>query len=307
MNGKIKEKKEMKIKLRTVIISLVIILLLITVYLINNENIAYIIANIKGNQAIPKPNEESIASDFSVQFLQLENEGKNMVYSPLSIKYALNMLSDGTNGNTKKQIEDVIGRQSLTKYNNIDEVLSLANGVYIRDTYYKYVKEEYKNVLATKYNAQINYDSFNNANNINNWIEKKTLGIIKNMLRDESVQDPDNKVLLINALAIDMEWKTPFVSNNTSGVNFYLEDGSSMKVTTMQLETSSDSVAYYKDNDITAVMMDLKEYKDTQLEYIAIMPKENLSEYVETFAVDEVNNIIKESTLASQTKNGVDI
>ena len=28
-----------------------------------------------------------------------------------------------------------------------------------------------------KYNTEINYDSFNNANNINNWIENKTIGI----------------------------------------------------------------------------------------------------------------------------------
>ena len=127
------------------------------------------------------------------------------------------------------------------------------------------------------------------------------------MLRDESVQNPDNKMLLINALAIDMEWKNTFDSEDTRESEFYLEDGSSMNATTMHLETSSDSVSYYKDKEITALTMDLKEYNDTQLEFVAIMPEENLSDYVENFTIDKFNNIIKKSTLASKAKNGVDI
>jgi serine protease inhibitor len=242
-----------------------------------------------------------------MQFLKLENDKKNMIYSPLSIKYALNLLKEGANGNTKIQLEQVIGNQNLTKYNNIDQRLSLANGVYIRDTYAKNVKEDYKKILTEKYNAEINYDSFSSANNINSWIQNKTLGIIKNMLRDETVQNPDNKMLLINALAIDMEWENRFDSEKTGGSDFYLEDGSTMNATTMHMKNSSDSISYYKDKNITALTMNLKEYNDTQLEFVAIMPEKNLSEYIETFTMDEFDNIIKKSKLASKTKNGVNI
>ena len=38
-------------------------------------------------------------------------------------------------------IEKVIGNTNLRKYDNINDVLSLANALYIRDTYSKYVKE----------------------------------------------------------------------------------------------------------------------------------------------------------------------
>ena len=86
------------------------------------------------------------------------------------------------------------------KYNNINNVLSIANALYIRDTYSEYVKDEYKNILATNYNAEIKYDVFKNAKNINNWIENKTFGQIKNMLRDEIVTNPDNEMFLINAI-----------------------------------------------------------------------------------------------------------
>lgn len=303
------ENKELKIKLKTAIILIVILLIAVVAIfalIINKEEqiTSKGGSSIVGNES---DKQQVVQSDFSMKFLKLENDKQNMIYSPLSIKYALKMLNEGANGNTKTQIENVIGELDLTKYNNIDKVLSLANGVYIRDTYAKYVKEDYKKILTEKYNAEINYDSFNNANNINSWIENKTLGIIKNMLRDETVQNPDNEMILVNALAIDMEWEDSFDSKDTRGADFYLEDGSSMNATTMHLETSSDSVSYYKDKGITALTMDLKEYNNTQLEFVAIMPEGNLSDYVETFSIDEFDNIIEKSKLASKTKNGVDI
>lgn len=303
------ENKELKIKLKTVIILIVILLIAVVAIFVLIMNKGDEIGSKGGSTIVGNESEKQQAmdTDFSMSFLKLENDKQNMIYSPLSIKYALKMLNEGANENTKTQIENVIGELNLTKYNNIDKVLSLANGVYIRDTYAKAVKEDYKKTLTEKYNAEINYDSFNNANNINNWIENKTLGIIKNMLRDETVQNPDNEMLLINALAIDMEWEDSFDSKDTRGADFYLEDGSSMNATTMHLETSSDSVSYYKDKGITALTMDLKEYNNTQLEFVAIMPEGNLSDYVETFSIDEFDNIIEKSKLASKTKNGVDI
>ena len=230
-----------------------------------------------------------------------------MMYSPLSIKYALNMLNEGANGNTKTQIENVIKNLSLTKYNTIDEVLSLANSVYIRDTYAEYVKQDYKNKLTEKYNAEINYDAFRNATNINNWIENKTLGIIKNMLSDNMVQNPSAKMLLINALAIDMEWENSFDVSDTNGQDFYLNDNNTMTATMMHKEADDEDVAYYKDKEITALTMDLKQYDDTQLQFVAIMPEDNLSEYINTFTMDEFNHIIENVTLASETKDGVEI
>ena len=65
---------------------------------------------------------------FDFSFLKMENEEKNMLYSPLSIKYALKMLQEGAGGNTLSQIEKVTNNLSLTKYQNIDKNVSLANG-----------------------------------------------------------------------------------------------------------------------------------------------------------------------------------
>lgn len=47
--------------------------------------------------------------NFDLQFLKLENEEVNKVYSPLSIKYALQMLNDGASGASREQISAIIG------------------------------------------------------------------------------------------------------------------------------------------------------------------------------------------------------
>lgn len=255
------------------------------------------------------PKEEISNDEFTLSFLKLENKKENIVYSPLSIKYALNMLNEGAEGETKAEIEKIIKDLKLNKYENIAEKLSLANGVYIREKYKTAIKDEYITALSKNYNAEVKYDSFANANNINKWIEEKTLGIIKNLLNDNTVKDGSVIMLLINALAIDMEWENDFDCEDTYGRKFYLADGTTMEATTMSKTTKSDSIAFYKDEEVSALSMNLKKYDDTQLEFIAIMPEENLDKYVEKTSMKEINTIISKMKPASseETKDGLRI
>lgn len=142
-------------------------------------------------------------SDFDLKFLQLENEAKNKIYSPLSIKYALAMLKDGAVGDSKTQIENLIGDYKPKAYLN-NENRSLANALFVRDTFKQSILESYINDINTKYNAEVIADPFTNANNLNNWINEKTLGIIPTLVQDDFVIDKD--FILANALAIDMDW-----------------------------------------------------------------------------------------------------
>ena len=140
--------------------------------------------------------------NFDLSFLQLENKEENKIYSPLSIKYALEMLKDGTNGTSKAQIDSVIGDYEAKKYDN-NEHMSFANAIFIKDSYKKYVNSDYIDNLLAKYNADVIFDSFQNANNLNSWVSDKTFQLVNNLFSDVSNQD----YILVNALAIDMEWK----------------------------------------------------------------------------------------------------
>jgi len=263
-------------------------------------------------QAIEKeePTQDPVQddTDFEFSFLKIENNKKNMLYSPLSIKFALKMLEEGADKNTFTEINKLVGNAELPKYTTIDKNLSLANGLFIRNTYYEHVKTEYITSLKEKYNAEIKKDEFKNAQNANQWIEDKTLGIIKNMLMDEMVQNPNNVMLIINALAIDMEWTSQFSCDKTYGETFYMDNGQEMTATMMfKKEIRSEGIKYYEDNDITVITMDLQEYDGTQFEFMAIMPNENLSNYVENVTKEQINQIDENLKLSSDEKDGVNI
>ncbi|OUM59772.1 Non-catalytic module family DOC2 [Piromyces sp. E2] len=244
-------------------------------------------------------------SDFDFTFLKMENNKENMLYSPLSIKYALQMLKEGAAKNTLAEINNVIGNGKLTKYQSIDQVLSLANGLFIRDTFYECVLPEYINTLREKYAAEVKKDEFKDAKNANQWIEDKTLGIIKDMLQDDLIQDPATVMLIINALAIDMEWVSKFSENNTGGSPFYLDNGEKMEATTLHQKFYSKVLSYYIDKDVTAITMDLKEYEGIQFEFMAIMPEENLSSFVEKVSKEQIEQMDKNLTPASKVEDGV--
>lgn len=141
--------------------------------------------------------------NFDLTFLKLENNGKNKVYSPLSIKYALAMLSEGSSGTTKAQIDAIIGDYKSKKYPN-NEHMSFANAMFIRNTFKNNINDSYTKTLAEKYNAEVKLDEFKNADNLNNWVSGKTFKLINNMFDSDDVKSLD--FVLINALAIDMNW-----------------------------------------------------------------------------------------------------
>ena len=140
--------------------------------------------------------------DFDIHFLQLENKKVNKVYSPISIKYALAMLNEGTGGMSNAQIKGLIGDYNARKYTN-SKNMSFANALFIRDSFKKGVKNSYITTLKNKYGAEIVYDPITSPEPLNKWVGDKTFNLIPKMF-DDSITTSD--FVLINALAIDMEW-----------------------------------------------------------------------------------------------------
>lgn len=153
--------------------------------------------------------------EFDLSFLKLGEKEKNVIYSPLSIKYALAMLNDGTDGNSNAQITALIGDYKSNKYTNSSN-LSLANAMFINNTFEKNIKESYIDNLKNKYSAEVVYDSFKTPNTINSWVNKKTLGLIDELVDDVS----DKHFVLVNALAIDMEWNKLIQANSSTNKEY---------------------------------------------------------------------------------------
>lgn len=255
-----------------------------------------------------EPNDVLI-NEFDYSFLKLEASDKNLIYSPLSIKYALSMLREGANGSSKKELDDILSETSLTKYTNIKDVLSLANSVFIRETYKDHVKDSYLKSIKDLYDAEVFYDKFENASNINSWISEKTFNIINNMVSDTYFENPNLEMILVNALAIDMEWDNPFEGEKTYSSDFTKSNGDKVKVAMMNQITDSKKYKYYQDDDYTLVSMPLKKYQDTELEFVAVLPKnENLKDFVTDNEFEEnLKSLLEKMNNVSNKKVNISI
>ncbi len=237
----------------------------------NDENVEKYVEPIKSKYTITN----NSIQEFDLSFLKLENNGKNMVYSPLSIKYALKMLEEGSMGLTKAEIAGVIGDYNVKSYPN-SKNMSFANAMFINSAFKKSINDKYTKTLSDKFNAYIVTDPFKTPNTINAWVKNKTLGLIDNLFDDVSQYN----FLLVNALAIDMEWKGKFLDNPQPLVAYDHEDfywsggidivpssfnGVSKEVSGMEITAS------YNGYDIVKVLGEehiRKTVTDAYLEYI---------------------------------------
>ena len=288
--------KERK-KLIFIIVLLVVLICVIGVVTFmvtrNKESKSNTNTNTTNTEEKKEPNDVKI-DDFSYAFLKLEDNKENFIYSPLSIKYALYMLRDGADNNTKDQLDKLLKDTTLTKYKNIDKVLSLANSIFIRDTYKDKVYDSYTNTLKDNYNAEVIYDAFKDATNVNNWISDKTFGIIKNMLNDAIFANPELEMLLVNALAIDMDWEYKFENENTHEAKFTKENNEVINVAMMSKELYGSKIL--NNEDYTIVSLPLKKYEDTSLEFVAILP---LKEDIHSFVTSDDFNTKLEKALSN--------
>lgn len=247
-------------------------------------------------------NTSSSINGLDYSFLKLESASDNILYSPLSIRNGLTLLSAGANGNTKTEITNVLGDEEIPKYQNTPDKLSLANGIFIRNTFEPNVSQDYISTVQNDYNAEIMYDDFSSSANMDNWVDQKTFGLIKQIGITPS---QDTEMVLANALAIQMGWKYTFDNDDTSGRDFYTKDDTKIEATTMRKETKSEDIKYYQNDEISAISMPLdSETENTNLDFIAIMPT-NIDEYIDTVDQSKIDEITNNFIPASEPENGL--
>lgn len=141
---------------------------------------------------------------------------ENAVISPLSISLAISMLANGAEGVMLDEIMDVLGLEdvSLDALNSMNSKLangletvdsnvklSLANSMWYRKSVIT-PYDAFVEALRDNYNAEVVGFEGVPAKLINSWIEQKTNGLIKDLLRD----DYDNSFSLVNAAYFKGMW-----------------------------------------------------------------------------------------------------
>lgn len=226
------EKKEIRFSLTTFILILLIIGIIsgLTTAIVligftnptSKEQITDVNEVVK--EPVKKPVVEEVKEDevkanidsFDFNFLKLENKKENKVYSPLSIKYSLKMLEDATAGESKNQISKFLNERGLTKYKSNNN-LAIANAFFVRDTFKDSIQTTFNALLKANYDADLVTDSFESAKVVNDWVENKTFKLLTNLLPDGPIEDD---FMLVNTVAIDLDWINTFTTMDGKESNF---------------------------------------------------------------------------------------
>ncbi|CDW59461.1 Serpin-like protein [Trichuris trichiura] len=174
--------------------------------------------------------------------------------SPFSILVALGMTYVGSSANTKSQMKSKLFESSLRD----GQINSLMGGA-LKSLNNSNTKEGYELYIANRLFAQSNLQmlprfrkriqkhysadielldfkkSSETCKHINDWVEQKTKGKIKDLIPPDAIK-PLTRLVLINAIYFKADWKTPFKTELTKNTTFYVKQGEEKIVEMMQMK-----------------------------------------------------------------------
>ena len=205
----------------------------------------------------------------------LKEEKNNIVFSPISITYALALVHQGTGGNTDRELTKLFGQKY--SWQDLKTLKELVTNDAIKMTNLILINNDFnvrKNYLqeAEKY-AMIKYDNFSNTSKlvkeVNQYIEKNTKGLIKNALPENSLSKLV-KLLILNTIYFKANWSKTFKKESTSKMNF-ITNGKQKMVDMMH---QTNDFNYYDDKIVQIIQID---YDKIDFSMIVILPKSNLN------------------------------
>lgn len=221
------------------------------------------------------------ATDFAVELLQSTDSGGNILLSPVSVLSALAMTANGASGETKSQMEAVLGlpTEELNTYlqayadslpANKHARCSLANSVWFRDDAdHLTVEQAFLDVCADYYGADLFQAPFDDSTlkDLNAWVSDRTDGMIPAILD----RIPDSAmVYLVNALAFDGQWASVYRENQIHEGSFTTEDGTEQSAQMMYSQEFA-----YLENDLATGF--LKYYEGGTYAFAALLPSEGVT------------------------------
>lgn len=216
-----------------------------------------------------------------IQFLDNQSS-ENYIMSPLSFKYALCLATVGAEGETQKELLDLLEFESVdqclswanqynevvknfnseAKKDNTNAMLEIANSVWHNTDKNGTISKEYIKKIE-KYMNGFAYNTNTNkiVSDVNKWVDKNTKGMIKEIINDTA---KNSNTILVNTLYLKSGWLNEFHKNSTQKRDFKTKDDKIVQKDFMQ---NTDDYRYYKDDNTEMVTIAL----DGDVYFTAVM------------------------------------
>ncbi len=213
------------------------------------------------------------------QLIRANSEEENLMISPLSVSLALAMAYNGADGNTQKEMEEVLKLNGLTpeqinnSYNALvealqsldkDVVFEIANAIFYKDGFS--VKQNFLDINHSYYNAKVDALDFTSPTaleTINGWVAEKTHDKINKIIDSLS---PNDRMVLLNAIYFYGNWALRFDEEGTKMLPFNMPDGSVKEVAMM---SKHDKLEYTQNDLFKAIKLP---YGTGQYNMVVMLP-----------------------------------
>jgi len=204
---------------------------------------------------------------FSSELPGQKKKPVNILISPVGISMALSMAYNGSDGDTKKAMEQTLeleglrlneintsNKELLNQYvNNISTgQISIANSLWVAKD--RELKETFVSQTTDYYFAEIENIDLNSpktVKTINSWVSDKTGGKIQDIV--DSISE-DTLMLIINAVYFKSNWAKEFNKNATEKRTFYMLQGEKKH----QMMWQSGTYRYFRTNQFQTIALPYK-------------------------------------------------
>lgn len=236
--------------------------------------------------------------DFSVKLLQTTcDREENTLVSPMSVLSALAMTANGARGETRAQMENILGG-SVEQLNGAlaglgqeeDSPLYLANSIWFAEGGRITPNPDFLQVNADCYRAGVFEAPFDQTTvtDINRWVKEHTHGMVEEILKEIP---RDTVMYLINTLAFEAEWENPYENSDVWQQAFTNQEGKVQQVSMLH----SEEQFYLRDDQAQGFM---KCYQGGRYAFVALLPDKEISilDYVEGLDGQQLKELLEDPT-----------
>ena len=225
--------------------------------------------------------------------LRKPSDNVNTFFSPASVALALSMVYNGAAGETQAEMARAMHIETLTleelNQANADLLtilqnpdpkveINLANSLWPDNN--ARIKDDFIQRNRTYYDAEVqelDYSQPDAHKTINDWVEGKTAGKIKDLF---DRLEADTRLVLVNTLYFNGQWTEAFDAKLTKDAPFILADGKEKDVPLMHKKATLDCLA---EETFNAVRLP---YGQERLSMYVFVPNKGLTDFYEQLSVE---------------------
>lgn len=207
---------------------------------------------------------------------ELQEKGKNTLFSPFSIATAMSMVTSGARGNTQKELSDALELSipadkipsAYKVYLDYLNALGADGGIRLQSaqalvsTGHGGLSDEFNKLLGQSFDAEL-FDG--GLEEINAWVSEKTEGKIPKLLDQ---LPPNDVAVILNAIYFKGDWAQPFNKKHTRDTDFYVSAEDTVSVPLM---TQKAIVPFVQEKSFQAVALP---YAGNKVDMVILLPND---------------------------------